>query len=172
MTLALSLKMKDFFFDRQLVIEKTNAATHKNLAKAGAYVRRVAQRTILRRRKKAKPAPAPPSVHSTDAFRSLRNIGFAHDGDQGVIVGPFKFGRGATSVPELLTKGGKGTVVERLVDGIWTPLSRIKSAHFRPGQPTRKRTGIWGPRPFMAPALELAASKGKLAGLWANSVRR
>jgi len=83
--LTIDLRMKDFFFDRQAVIERMSRANHKALVKAGAFIRRRA-RSSLRRRKRISPAGGPPSVHSQDPIATLRNILFAYDTQQESLV--------------------------------------------------------------------------------------
>ena len=48
---------KQFFFDRQIVIDAVGRAGAKNLSKAGSFIRRSA-RSSLRRRKKINPLAA------------------------------------------------------------------------------------------------------------------
>jgi hypothetical protein len=81
------MQVLQFFFDRPEVISRLDRATLKALSKAGAFTRTRA-RSLLRRRKRASKAGEAPSVHSRDQFVTLRNILFAFDGVDSVIIGP------------------------------------------------------------------------------------
>ena len=84
----LNLRMRDFFFDRQAVIDRMGKANVRAVSKAGAFIRTRA-RTSLRRRKKSSPPGRPPSVHSTDNVATLKNILFAYEPHaQTLVVGP------------------------------------------------------------------------------------
>ena len=145
---------KQFFFDRQIVIDAVGRAGAKNLSKAGSFIRRSA-RSSLRRRKKVAPPGEPPSVHSQDRVATLKNIWFVFDpGQRSVVIGPLKLngsklqGSNRATVPSLHELGGTA------VAG---------------GRRKRKRRAKYARRPFMGPAMERELPK--FAGLWANSVK-
>lgn len=145
---------KQFFFDRQIVIDAVGRASAKNLSKAGSFIRRSA-RSSLRRRKKVSPPGEPPSVHTQDRVATLKNIWFVFDPAQrSVVIGPLKLngsrleGSNRTTVPSLHELGGTAVVG---------------------GRRKRKRRAKYAPRPFMGPAMERELPK--FAGLWANSVK-
>jgi hypothetical protein len=145
---------KQFFFDRQIVIDAVGRASAKNLSQAGSFFRRSA-RSSLRRRKKVSPPGQPPSVHTQDRVATLKNIWFVFDPAQrSVVVGPLKLSGSRLeasdrqTVPSLHEMGGTAVVG---------------------GRRKRKRRAKYAPRPFMGPAMERELPK--FAGLWANSVK-
>jgi len=145
---------KQFFFDRQIVIDAVGRASAKNLSQAGSFIRRSA-RSSLRRRKKVSPPGEPPSVHTQDRVATLKNIWFVFDPAQrSVVVGPLKLngsrleGSNRETVPSLHELGGTAVIG---------------------GRRKRKRRAKYAPRPFMGPAMERELPK--FAGLWANSVK-
>ncbi len=145
---------KQFFFDRQIVINAVGRASAKNLSKAGSFIRQSA-RSSLRRRKKVSPPGEPPSVHTQDRVATLKNIWFVFDPAQrSVVVGPLKLngsrleGSNRQTVPSLHELGGTAVVG---------------------GRPKRKRRAKYAPRPFTGPAMERELPK--FVGLWANSVK-
>ena len=144
---------KQFFFDRQIVINAVGSAGAKNLSKAGSFIQRSA-RSSLRRRKRASLPGEPPSVHTKDRVATLKNIWFVFDpARRSVVVGPLKLnssrleGSNRETVPSLHELGGFAVV----------------------GNQKRKRRAIYAPRPFMGPAMERELPK--FVGLWANSVK-
>jgi hypothetical protein len=145
---------KQFFFDRQIVIDAVGRASAKNLSQAVSFIRRSA-RSSLRRRKKVSPPGQPPSVHTQDRVATLKNIWFVFDPAQrSVVVGPLKLngsrleGSNRQTVPSLHELGGTAVVG---------------------GRRKRKRRAKYASRPFMGPAMERELPK--FAGLWANSVK-
>lgn len=155
----ISIRMKNYFFDREAVIGRIEKARLRMLSKAGAYVRTSA-RSSLRRRKKVSQPGGTPSVHSKDDYASLKNILFAYDdGRDTVIVGPVgldgwrddKVVAESSTAPGVLEHGGQigfRQVHER--DGTWRTVSRIVGKNRR----TRIHAVTLAPRPFMRPALE------------------
>lgn len=162
---TVSLAMKRFFFDREIVEKAIGRAAKKNISKAAAFVRTRAKGSLRRRKKPSKPGQ-PPSVHSTDSNATLRKILFAYNADtQSAVVGPVKLnGRTSYIVPQVLEKGGSPTVRQKRVGKSWVAAGR----RVRPGQPTRTRSVRIEARPFMRPALE--HEYPKFPGLWARSV--
>lgn len=167
--IGVTYQLKDFFFDRMKVQAQLDKQRLKFLNRAGGFVRKVA-RNSMRRRKKPSPPGTPPSAHSTDKVATLKNILYGYDPQrESVIVGPVKLNQKmyfngrlqAGSVPALHEHGGRAGVREKLVGKEWRPVGRRKP---RPGQPVRVRTATYPARPFMAPALEKAASK--FPALW------
>jgi hypothetical protein len=151
--MVIGFDKKQFFFDRQIVIDAVGRAGAKNLSKAGSFIRRAA-RSSLRRRKKVSPPGEPPSVHTQDRVATLKNIWFVFEPRQrSVVVGPLKLersrleGSNRPTVPALHELGGFAVVTNR----------------------KRKRRAKYPPRPFMGPAMERELPK--FVGLWANSVK-
>lgn len=153
------------FFDRQKVIDAVGKANARNLAKAGALIRKEAQQS-LRYEKGSAPAGKPPHAHRTlvkvsktkrtksGAFRRqavspLRDrIEFIFDfGSKSTVVGPVKLGGKIGDAPASLEHGGASVVKSR------GKLTRVFVA----------------PHPFMKPALE--KNRDKITPLWRDSVR-
>lgn len=87
MNFTVTYRVKDFFFDRLAVIHRMNRAKLRVLRKAGALVRRSARR-LLRRRKRVSRPGEPPSIHSVGKVATLKNILYAFDGRDSVVIGP------------------------------------------------------------------------------------
>lgn len=133
---------KSLFFDKAAVMQAVDKATRKALAKAGAFIRRDARRSIRTREGPAPPGQ-PPHSHKGHLKRFLF---FAWDpASRSVVVGPAALGR--ANAPPLLEFGGRTT--------IRTKKGRVQ-AHYEP-------------RPFMNPALE--KNRPLLPTLWKDSIR-
>lgn len=146
---TVTYKVKSMFFDRPAVAKAIGKANARALGKAGAFVRRSA-RSSLRRRKRASQPGQPPSVHSADSVKTLKNILFAYEPTRkSVVVGPVKLGGGAYSVPAVHEHGGGATI--------------------RRGRRRRSVAVRYPKRPYMKPALDKEAPK--FATLWAGQVR-
>jgi hypothetical protein len=144
---------KQFFFDRQIVIDAVGKATAQNMSQAGSFIQRAA-RSSLRRRKSASAPGQPPSVHTNDRVATLKNIWFTFDtANTSVVVGPLKLGRSRLvgsdqpTVPALHEYGGVAVV----------------------GMGKLRRRARYAARPFMGPAM--IKELPKFEGLWANSVK-
>jgi hypothetical protein len=136
---------KSQFFDRVMVLAKTDQATAKNLSKAGAFVRRKAKGLIVKSKNPSKPG-RPPHSH----VGTLRDLIFfvLDSGGRSVLVGPVLSNR-PSGAPYVLEIGGENEVY----------VSRGK----------RKRTVYIPKRPYMGPALQ--SEMPKFPELWANSVK-
>lgn len=144
----IDMRIKQLFFDRQVVVRAVDKAKRAVLSKAGAFIRTTARHSI-RTKKGSAPPGKPPHSH-TGLLR--RFIFFGYDpGSDSVVVGPAKLNR-STEAPRVLEHGGTTTVERR-----------------RKGR-VRKRKVRIKPRPFMGPALE--KERPKLPKLWANSIRK
>lgn len=169
-------KLTKQFLDRPAVIAAIGAARARVLTRSAAYVRQIARRS-LRRRKQASAPGSPPSVHSSNPTINLKNIQFAWDAASGhMIVGPVGVDnyrpdvaeQTDAAVPGLLEHGGTVRLLvaydARHEDGYLprtqaqvTFADHVRTASFR-----------MRPRPFMAPALKVAAPK--LAEFWKGQV--
>jgi hypothetical protein len=155
--------IRNFFFDRAVVINAMDKASVQALSKGGAFIMRAA-RTSMRwrtgtnkkgearfgRGRKPKPAspPGAPPFAWKEQGQLRRLLFFFYDPrTKSVVVGPQKFGDGGV-VPGLHEFGG--TAKRR---------ARGKST----------RTVRYAPRPFMSPAL--AKETPRLPARWANSVK-
>lgn len=172
MSITVTMRIVDLFFDRPAVISRMDRITARTLSTAGAYVRRRAISRLRRRKRYSKPGQTP-TVHSTDPVANLRNILFGFDGRYSVVVGPVRLNQmqyvagriTAGTVPATLEFGGQVGIREKLVGKHWMPAGRRRP---RPGQPARVRMATYAPRPFMGPALE--AEKRNFPNLWARSL--
>jgi hypothetical protein len=169
---TLSLRMRDFFFDRQAIVDRLSQANRRALSKVGAFLRRRA-RSSLRRRKSPSPPGNPPSVHSDDNVATLKNILFAYEPEhESLVVGPVALNQrfyigpqlGSATVPQLQEFGSRVRVREVQIGQKW--FSGIRRV--RPGQKTRVRAAKYPPRPFMGPALE--AERQNIPEAWAGTV--
>lgn len=159
---------KKSFFDRQKVANRVEKARLKNLSKCGAFVR-TAARSSLRRRKRTSLPGQPPSVHSTDAFATLKNILFGYDSTtKGVIVGPVAINGTKQDVPRLMEKGGFAKRRAKYVPAR-TAKGRLKKRGVDVVRLRNERNVSYEPRPFMGPALRKEMKK--FAKVWRNTVK-
>lgn len=181
---TLQLSARQFFFDRQVVLDRVQAGTRRALSRAGAFVRRRARSRLRRRKRVSRPGESP-SVHAQDRIATLRNILFAWGpGSPSVVIGPVALhhvqstrlpdGTAAVrgTVPELLEFGGTARLFEWDLTGRgdWTRADRRATRTFSRWQQqgilfqrTRVRVASYAPRPFMGPALQQAAQAGEIA---------
>jgi hypothetical protein len=139
------LKVKEFFFDRQAVLSKVDAATRKVLSKFGAFVRRAAKSSIRSRKKPSAPGQ-PPSSH-TGLLKRL--IFFGYDpASRSVVIGPAPL-RSTVGAPPLLEYGGFAR---------------------RKGRDGKQVAATYAPRPFMGPAFQQEMKN--LPPLWRDSIRQ
>jgi hypothetical protein len=140
----IDLKVRQFFFDRQAVLSKVDAATRRVLSKFGAFVRRAAKSSIRSRKKPSAPG-TPPSSH-TGLLKRL--IFFGYDpGRRSVVIGPAPL-RSTVEAPPLLEYGGRAR---------------------RRGRGGKSVTATYKARPYMGPAFQKEL-KG-LPPLWQNTIK-
>jgi hypothetical protein len=98
---AITMRMKDVFFDRAAIKNRMTKANRKPLSKAGAFIRRRARSSLRRRKKRSEPGQ-PPSVHTSDRVATLKNILFAYEPQaETLVVGPVRLNRQAVLGPQL-----------------------------------------------------------------------
>ena len=174
-------KLTDFFFDKQAVADRLNAAEQKAMAKIGAFIRRSAQKSIRRRKSFSVPG-SPPSAHSTDKVATLKNILFGYDpSSHSVSVGPVLLRMNRKRRAFFLEKSKRmvrkrdARGIKELEGGIWIKdiePSRPVTALAEFGGTARatiddqSTTLNFRARPFMAPALERERTNGKLIEAW------
>jgi len=147
---VITMRIKDMFFDRHVVMAAVDNAKRKVLSKAGAFIR-TAAKTSIRKRKKSAPPGSPPHSHE-GSLRRLILFGYDKPADS-VVVGPVGFKKSTTHpAPNVLEYGGDTVVLKR-----------------RRGRLTARKVKI-APRPYMAPALE--KERPRLPLLWRNSIRK
>ena len=170
--LGVSMRMKDFFFDRQEGKDRMTKANRKALTKVGAFVRRRARSSLRRRKKRSEPGE-PPSVHTSDRVATLKNILFAYEPQaETLVVGPVRLNRqavlgpqlGSATVPQVHEFGATLKIHEAKVGNHW----RSGRRRVRRGQPVRVRRVKYSERPFMGPALE--AEQEHIPDAWSGSV--
>lgn len=156
MSLTVSFRVINQFFDRPAVQRAVDAGSRRALSKIGAFIRRRARSSIKRRKKISQPG-SPPTAHATET-PNLKTILFAYDPRrQSVVVGPVAFNQAIfgnksnrTTVPELLEKGGTQAIPEHQIGNKWFSIDLRRR---RTSRPVRWRTARYAPRPFMGPAL-------------------
>lgn len=181
-------KARDLFVDRRAVREVMDRRTLAVFGRFGAFVRKVAQRSIRRRKRPSQPG-SPPSSHSGELRRFLY---FAVDTRRrSVVIGPAATNqtffdddmrpvRG--TVPEVLEYGGAITIVEEWTGSRWRrrdlrtqgavsdvdALRHSDRSNIFRGRPIRKRRVNIQRRPYMGPAF--AIGQRELAGMWQDSI--
>lgn len=166
--MAATMRVTELFFDRPLVKRAVDAATRRELSRAGAFVRRRAQ-TSMRRRRGSSPAGSPPFAHE-GSLRKL--LFFSYDPKaKSVVIGPVRFRDGRA--PSLLEFGGSVHIKPRTIYMPKGEVRRLPAGSFagRKLVPVRV-SGVltYKPRPYMGPALEAEADN--LPSYWRSSVRR
>ncbi|OHB51761.1 MAG: hypothetical protein A2Y12_01365 [Planctomycetes bacterium GWF2_42_9] len=142
------VQFKEYFADRQAVISAVNKAILKKLNWIGGYVKTAAKHSI----KKAgsynavSVAGKPPLSHVGLLKQHIYSA--IEPQNDTVVVGPAKLNAKGTDVPSNLEFGGTAVMFTRR---------------------GRRKVKI-KPRPYMRPALE--RSQGKIAQIWANSVKK
>jgi hypothetical protein len=171
---AFGLRPKQFksnFFDRPHVWGRINAGNLRPKARSGGLIRKIAKRSIRKRKKASTPEQAP-SSHA-GVLRDL--IFFAHDATTGgVVIGPaainFERDDGYTvntkRPTETLEEGGKVGIHEVFYRGRWVRRGFAKKQR---GQRKRVRWVRIAARPYMGPALKTALPK--ISEFWANSIK-
>jgi len=144
---VITMRIKDMFFDRHVVMRAMDSAKRKVLSQAGAFIR-TAARTSIRKRKGTAPPGKPPHSHE-GSLRKLILFGYDRASDS-VVVGPVGFAK--STAPKALEYGGETVVHQR-----------------RRGRLVSRKVRI-AARPFMAPARE--KERPKLPLLWRNSIRK
>jgi hypothetical protein len=144
---VITVRIKDMFFDRLVVMRAMDSAKRRVLSRVGAFIR-TAAKTSLRKRQGTAPPGKPPHSHEGN-LRKLILFGYDRATDS-VIVEPVGFAK--STAPRALEHGGETVVHTR-----------------RKGRLTSRKVKI-AARPFMAPALE--KERPKLPLLWRNSIRK
>lgn len=192
----ITIKTKDWFFDRQKVVDALKKAKRKSLREAGGFVRTTARRSMKRvsPAKRAKlaergqrtqsPAGSPPNCHVQGP--SLKTILFAFEpSTESVIVGPVQFNTQNSTIakvqsttPGLHERGESATIREfRVIPAgenpssiAWQPVRKKGAfvAKFGARIEQRRRRVKYPKRAFMNPALEKASPK--FPELFKNSI--
>lgn len=168
--MVMNASVKDYFFDRALVLNTIRKDNVKRLGRIGSYVRQRAK-SILGRRKRTSNPGETPSIRSRDSFANLRNILFAMDRTwESVVIGPravpslrLKKSNRQT-VPELLEKGGVSLVTWTKIGRKWFPGDRANGKLAE--AETMEAMATYKPRPFMGPALDAEIAAGTLSNVF------
>lgn len=177
---GLTLKAKDFFFDRAAVMKAVGKARLKTLSKVGAFVQRRGQ-TSMRYRKsgKASPPGQPPFAHRESGAKLRKLLIFAYDtATESVVIGPAGLGR-QSKVPEVEEFGGTVQNKKKITVARRKAYTKKQAEAYKrlvhEGKITPKRREVvtypahYPARPTMGPALK--AESPNLPKLWANSVK-
>ncbi len=169
--MQMTTKAHGYFFDRAKVQRAMHKDNLKRLSKIGAYIRRRARHSLVRRKAISMPGRTP-SVRSRDSFQTLKNILFAASPTwESVIVGPVAIPSMALknsnrgTVPALMELGGNNRITMTLLGGMWV-LGDARSK-YRLAE-TKEVSANYPARPFMGPALYAEAEAGTLAGVYHN----
>lgn len=168
---------KSLFFDAAKITKGVNKARMKFLSKAGGLVRKIATRSIRKRKKRSDPGK-PPHSHS-GRLKKFIFYGLIERGPQSaVVVGPIllagKQNEGShQTTPEILEDGGNVLVREVVYfkTGEWVIDNRkYRRRKWYLNARKRKRRAVILPRPYMTPAKKEATSK--LPGMWRGTFTR
>ncbi len=148
---------KGNFFDRDAVLKAVDSATHKNLSKAGAFVRTIAQRSMRYTTKwqsHSEPGKPPLAHKQNPLLRKLLFFAFDRT-NKSVVVGPVKAKRGI--VPRLMEEGGEVRQQGRTIQN-------ASGTKVLPARTIRIE-----PRPYMGPALK--QGREQAFKQWKDSVK-
>lgn len=169
-----SRSAKDYFFDRQKVLDMVDKKEGIAMNRIGGRIRLTAMRS-MRSQKKPKKGPlirkaskpgTPPRRH-TDLGKGLSKIWYNYDPRRHrVVIAPLKFNWSAypeMTVPELHEQGGSVTLIEAEYvintsqgrKSQWIQVGRRGEAKAKQrGQQVRRRKANYPERPYMRPALD------------------
>jgi hypothetical protein len=155
----LGMKLNDAksFFSPPNLMNSVDKAEFKMLGHFGGEVRKIARRSIRRRKRTARPGQAP--SNRTGLLRD--NIFYVVEFDRGVVtIGPVQLNgtgsSGSIPIPQLLEEGGQ--------------VRRTRLSTDRNGKVSyQNETLEYAPHPYMGPAFEKA--KAFLPGLLKGSVK-
>jgi hypothetical protein len=168
------VSVKELFFDRQKIIDKTTRATRKILSKFGAFVRTRSKSSI----KKAKKSSVVGSPPKGKVGKLKKSILFSFDpSTESVVIGPINLdtqyinnnGKPVSgNAASVLESGGKIQVMEGLIKDYWKRIN-IRAKNQQQYSEIRVRTVSIGPRPFMGPAFQ--SELVKMPSMWKNSIK-
>ena len=167
------IQVKGMFFDRRGINTAMDRMKSRFLDRAGAYVMKVARRSIKSSDKPSQPGE-PPHGHNDQQLG--RNIYFGLDRTtQQCVIGPINLRtKGARpvrgTIPRTLERGGQIWVQEVYQFGRWQRVTSRGNRNRFNGLPTRLRKARVEARPFMGPAL--AVCKHKLPSLMKGTFKR
>lgn len=178
---------KQFFFDRQAVIDAIGKGKAAALRRFGGYLATVAKRS-MRYRKGASAPGQPPSAHKDANLARKKKLGFSkHNGallreflyyafdptTESVVVGPqgFRTKGGGMTVPQLHEYGGTVPANGRLMVVKNKPGRDVKGRFVSAGERIIRLTGSirYPKRPYMAPALKV--TRGNFAKQFKSIIR-
>ncbi len=143
------------FFDSKKVIRAVDKARRRALSRGGAFVRTTARRSI--RKRKGPSAPGSPPHSHEGSLRKLIFFGYDRQ-TKSVVIGPL--GIKQSPVPTVLEFGGTVPVKRR----------RRVADRSKGREKSRRRVRI-AKRPYMGPALDVAASSDKIPKAFKDSIR-
>lgn len=155
--LKVTLKIKDFFFDRIKVQRAIEKSRYRPMYRVAGMIRVTARRS-MRKRKRASAAGTPPSRHVGEP--NLQTIWFAWDPSiDGIVAGPLGFNHHEGAVPGVHEHGGELLLNDWAVTGTGATKRLVR----------KKRRARYPARPFMQPALEAVARK--YPDLWHDAIK-
>ena len=134
-------RAKAFFVDTRKWDDKIDKTVERSLVRGGGLVRKIAIRSLRRRKKSANPGN-PPSVHSRDPVATLKAIwSIVNFQSLNALVGPRKLrgnklanrGMRGQTVPQLLNFGGSVDIPE-----VFMPWTRQQPRKKKDGTPDRR----------------------------------
>lgn len=175
---------KDYFFDRQKVLDMVDKKEGIAMGKIGGRIRLTAMRSMRSQKKPKKgplirkpSAPGKPPRRHTDLGKGLSKIWYNYDPQRHrVVIAPLKFNWSAypeMTVPELHEQGGSVTLVEAEYvintsqgrKSQWIQVGNRGEAKAKQrGQQVRRRKANYPARPYMKPALD--KNRGFIMDSW------
>jgi len=142
-------------FEGNRVRDRADRVERRNLFRGAAWIRTAARRSIKPGKKPAAEGK-PPHSHTKTLKTGIRFAydPRAHSAVIGAVLVPGKQRQTGARAPEATEQGGRATITRRGPDG-----GRMRY------------TVTFGPRPFMEPAKEKAATEDKLAPFWKDTIR-
>lgn len=195
---AVTLKVKDLFFDRKGIIDKMNRANQRALSRIGSFIRSTARQSLKYRKLETASAPGtPPFVHRVQEQSAAKKaklkpgrkaqkvsplrelLFFFYDNNsKSTVVGPVKFGRKSlATVPHLLEFGGT-TVNTKFGPPSTRKATPAQSESFKrlvsqgrisvAPRPRVRYVARYPARPWMGPALEKETKSDRIVRQWAG----
>jgi len=165
--MQVNFKAKQFTFDRKVIKTNWKKINETPMKRAGMKVRLIARRSI-RVRKSEKPSPPGEAPRSRAPGKPLKMIfSVPNQYATETIVGPVGFNRDVDPTPAVHEFG---EAVTRTVFVKADKQRRTRKGRFRKAHKVAQMKKIkYAKRPFMRPALELAAKQ--FPELWKNSIK-
>ena len=182
----ITFNVKKMFLDTPKIQKQMKDPERKAMNQALGYIRKVSKNSLTRA-KLARSAPGKPPKTRQSGDMNLKKILYYYDARKSMgLVGPVKFNKRNFDqsgkpidrpLPQFFEFGGSAAVREYIWQDVksgkstgymrYDELPKSKRSRMRPTQ-KRVRRVVYGARPFMGPALELADREGKILDAWKN----